>query len=131
MSLAGFIAGPNDDVTRLFAWYGVAIADAIANPGDPFNTTGMVVMGKRSFIIIDNPNRWVAPDGTAFPWSAFVLTRSPRASVTKGETLEFFLRPTCDAEAVKQFFRKRLTASHTVKPRVITVDKNAVYPKSL
>ena len=91
MSLDGFIAGPNDDVTRLFAWYGNAIADTIADLGDPLKTTGAVVMGKRSFTIIDSPNGWVAPDGTAFPWPVFVLTHEPRASVTKGATTFTFV----------------------------------------
>jgi dihydrofolate reductase len=91
MSLDGFIAGPNDDMTRLFAWYGDAIADAIEDFGDPLNTTGAVVMGKRSFTIIHNPNGWVAPDGTAFPWPVFVLTHSPQATVTKGATTFTFV----------------------------------------
>lgn len=91
MSLDGFIAGPNDDVTRLFAWYGNAIADTIADFGDPLKTTGAVVMGKRSFTLIDNPNGWMAPDGTAFPWPVFVLTHEPRASVTKGATTFTFV----------------------------------------
>jgi transposase-like protein len=36
-----------------------------------------------------------------------------------------------DAQAAKRFFTKALGASHTVTPRVITVDKNAAYPKAL
>ena len=53
--------------------------------------------------------RWI-PKGT--PWSS-----SPRA--------------TRDAQAAKRFFAKALGASHMVTPRVITVDKNAAYPKAL
>jgi IS6 family transposase len=45
-------------------------------------------------------------------------------------TLEFLLSPTRDAQAAKRLFSKVLTASHTVTPRVITVDKNAAYPKA-
>ncbi len=48
-----------------------------------------------------------------------------------GNTLEFWLSPTRDAHAAKQFFAKALTASHTTSPRMITVDKNASYPKAL
>jgi transposase-like protein len=44
--------------------------------------------------------------------------------------LEFLLSPTRDAEAAKGFFSKILAASHIVEPRVITVDKNAAYPKA-
>jgi IS6 family transposase len=48
-----------------------------------------------------------------------------------GNTVEFLLSPTRDAEAAKAFFHKTLSAAHTVTPRVITVDKNAAYPKAL
>lgn len=41
------------------------------------------------------------------------------------------MNATRDAQAVKRFFAKALQASHTVTPRVITVDKNAAYPKAL
>ncbi len=45
-----------------------------------------MIMGKRSFEIIDSPEGWVAPDGTAFAWPVFVLTREAREPVTKGKT---------------------------------------------
>jgi transposase, IS6 family len=54
-----------------------------------------------------------------------------RAVDAEGNTLEFFLSATRDAQAVKRFFSKTLQAFHTVVPRVITVDKNAAYPKAL
>src|SRR5512133_178661 len=53
-----------------------------------------------------------------------------RAVDSDGNTLEFLLSPTRDAEAAKGFFSKTLTAPHTTTPRVITVDKNAAYPKA-
>jgi transposase-like protein len=53
-----------------------------------------------------------------------------RAMDSQGNTLEFLLSPTRDAEAAKRFFSKTLTASHTTEPRVINVDKNAAYPKA-
>jgi IS6 family transposase len=49
---------------------------------------------------------------------------------SQGHTLEFRLSPTRDAEAAKRFFSKTLAAPHTTTPRVITVDKNAAYPKA-
>jgi transposase, IS6 family len=49
---------------------------------------------------------------------------------SEGNTLEFLLSPTRAAEAAKRFFSKTLAASHTSEPRVITVDKNAAYPKA-
>ena len=54
-----------------------------------------------------------------------------RAVDSQGNTLEFLLSETRDAQAAKRFFSKALTAPHTVTPRVITVDKNAAYPKAL
>ena len=36
-----------------------------------------------------------------------------------------------DSAAATRFFRKALGASHTVTPRVITVDKDPAYPKAL
>jgi transposase, IS6 family len=51
-----------------------------------------------------------------------------RAVDSEGNTLEFMLSATRDAEAAERFFRQALRASHTVPPRVITVDKNAAYP---
>jgi IS6 family transposase len=53
-----------------------------------------------------------------------------RAVDSLGNTLDFFLSTTRDAQAAKHFFRKVLTTPHTVPPRVITVDKNAAYPKA-
>lgn len=53
-----------------------------------------------------------------------------RAVDSQGNTLEFLLSATRDAQAAKRFFSKALAASHAVTPRVITVDKNAAYPKA-
>jgi transposase, IS6 family len=47
-----------------------------------------------------------------------------------GNTLEFLLSPTRNAQAAKRFFSKALAAAHVSTPRVITVDKNAAYPKA-
>jgi transposase, IS6 family len=54
-----------------------------------------------------------------------------RAVDSAGNTLEFLLSATRDATSAKRFFAKTLGAAHTVIPRVITVDKNAAYPKAL
>jgi transposase-like protein len=53
-----------------------------------------------------------------------------RAVDSQGNTLEFLLSPTRNAQAAKRFFSKALAAPHTSTPRVITVDKNAAYPKA-
>jgi transposase, IS6 family len=79
-----------------------------------------------------------------------------RAVDSEGNTLEFFLSPTGDAEAAKRFFVKALHSTAgsapqarpveeqvahqsaptdpkttTPTPRVINVDKNAAYPKAI
>jgi transposase, IS6 family len=54
-----------------------------------------------------------------------------RAVDSQGNTLEFLLSPSRDAEAAKGFFLKTLAASHSTKPRVINVDKNAASPQAL
>jgi transposase, IS6 family len=51
-----------------------------------------------------------------------------RAVDSTGATLDFMLTSTRDADAAERFFRQVLQASHTLTPRVITVDKNAAYP---
>src|SRR5712691_10452766 len=53
-----------------------------------------------------------------------------RAVDSQRNTLEFLLSPRRDAEAAKRFFTKALAAPHISTPRVITVDKNAAYPKA-
>jgi transposase-like protein len=60
-----------------------------------------------------------------------VWTYLYRAVDSQGNTLEFLLSQTHDSQAAKGFFTKALKSSHTVTPRVITVDKNAAYPKAL
>jgi len=77
-----------------------------------------------------------------------------RAVNSEGNTIEFFLSPTRDAQAAKHFFLKALYSiadsayqAHSVEkqvfqplaatnraaslPRVINVDKNAAYPKAI
>jgi len=53
-----------------------------------------------------------------------------RAVDSSGNTLDFLLSPTRDAEAASRFLLKTLATSHSSKPRVINVDKNAAYPKA-
>jgi IS6 family transposase len=53
-----------------------------------------------------------------------------RAVDSQGNTLEFWLSATRDAEAAKRFFANTLATPHTTTPRVINVDKNAAYPKA-
>ncbi len=54
-----------------------------------------------------------------------------RAVDSTGKTLDFLITAKRDAAAAKRFFRKALKAAHNQEPRVITVDKNAAYPKAI
>ncbi|MFK8184564.1 MAG: IS6 family transposase [Phormidesmis sp.] len=54
-----------------------------------------------------------------------------RAVDSEGNTLDFMLSAKRDAKAAKRFLSKVLNASHTIEPRVITVDKNAAYPPAI
>ncbi len=54
-----------------------------------------------------------------------------RAVDSEGNTLDFMLSAKRDTKAAKRFFKKVLNASHTIEPRVITVDKNAAYPPAI
>ncbi len=47
---------------------------------------------------------------------------------SQGNTIDFLLRAKRDKVAAKRFLKKALQASHSSKPRVINVDKNAAYP---
>lgn len=54
-----------------------------------------------------------------------------RAVDSEGNTLELHLSATRDAPTAKRFFAKALGAFHAMTLRVMTVDKNAAYPKAL
>lgn len=54
-----------------------------------------------------------------------------RAVDSQGNALDFLLTAKRDALAAKRFFHKTLKAVHTSTPKVITVDKNPAYPKTI
>jgi dihydrofolate reductase len=97
VSLDGYITGPNpgpgqplgEGGDRIFAWMKPYEETSFRDNevlGGALESTGAVIMGKRSFEIIDGPEGWVAPDGTAFEWPVFVLTHEAWEPVTKGKT---------------------------------------------
>ena len=97
VSLDGFITGPNprpgqplgEGGDRIFAWMKPYEETSFRDNevlSDALESTGAVIMGKRSFEIIDGPEGWVAPDGSAFEWPVFVLTHEAREPVIKGKT---------------------------------------------
>jgi dihydrofolate reductase len=91
VSLDGFIADTNDDVSLLFAWFASAWDRFYEVAGDPLNECGAVIMGRRSFDMIDGEQGWVFPDGTAPDWPVIVLQSHARASVKKGKTHYHFV----------------------------------------
>jgi dihydrofolate reductase len=91
VSLDGFIADKNGDVSLVFAWFGSAMENFNEIAGDALNESGAVIMGHRSFDQIDSENGWVFPDGTAPDWPVIVMQSQARASVKKGKTQFHFV----------------------------------------
>ncbi|HEX6507128.1 MAG TPA: dihydrofolate reductase family protein [Chloroflexota bacterium] len=90
VSLDGFIADKNDDVSEVFAWFANAWDRFYEIAGDPVNETGAVIMGRRSFEQIYSEQGWVFPDGTAPGWPVIVLQSLPREPEKKGNTQFYF-----------------------------------------
>jgi len=87
MSLDGFIAGPNHEIEPLHDW----IFEERATAGkalleEALAATGAVIMGRRTFDLVDGPQGWLGPDGTPFALPVFVLTSEALEPVTKGVT---------------------------------------------
>lgn len=91
VSVDGFIASKNDDVTEVFAWMGSGMEQLHAVMGDAINETGAVIMGHRSFDQIYSEQGWVFKDGTAPGWPVIVLQSQSREPVKKGKTQFFFV----------------------------------------
>jgi dihydrofolate reductase len=91
MSLDGFIADKNDDVSEVFAWFASAWDRFYEGAGDPLNETGAVIMGRRSFDQIYGEQGWVFPDGTAPDWPVIVLQSHAREPVKQGKTQFYFV----------------------------------------
>jgi dihydrofolate reductase len=91
VSLDGFIANKNDDVSEVFAWMGSAMEQFHEIAGDSLNETGAVIMGHRSFNQIDGEQGWIMPDGTRLPWPVIVLQSQARDPVKKSHTHYHFV----------------------------------------
>ncbi|HET9493174.1 MAG TPA: dihydrofolate reductase family protein [Chloroflexia bacterium] len=99
MSLDGFIAGPNDDVSRLFGWYFSGDREIPIQDGnmslrvtpesaevleDAFKQTGAMVAGRRMF---DLSQAWAGHPPFA---PAFILTHNPpREWIKEGSPFTF------------------------------------------
>src|SRR5436853_6110592 len=91
VSLDGFIAGKNDDVSEVFAWMGSAMEQFHEVVGDALGENGAVIMGRRKFDMINSEHGWVFPDGTAPDWPVIVLQSQAREPVKKGKTQYYFV----------------------------------------
>lgn len=91
VSLDGFIADKNDDVSLVFAWMGRAMERFHEVVGEGMNEGGAVVMGHRSFDQIDGEQGWIMPDGTPLPWPVVVMQSQPREPVKKAHTQYYFV----------------------------------------
>jgi len=91
VSLDGFIADKNDDVTEVFAWMGRAMERFHEVVGEGMNEGGAVIMGRRSFNQIYSEQGWVMPDGTPLPWPVVVMQSRARAPEKKGHTQFYFV----------------------------------------
>src|SRR5579875_3266497 len=91
VSLDGFIADKNDDVTEVFAWMGKAMERFHEVVGEGMNEGGAVVMGRRSFDQIDGEQGWIMPDGTPLPWPVVVMQSQAREPVKKSHTQYYFV----------------------------------------
>src|SRR5436853_320768 len=91
VSLDGFIADKNDDVTEVFAWMGKAMERFHEVVGEGMNEGGAVIMGRRSFNQIYSEQGWVMPDGTPLPWPVVVMQSQAREPVKKGHTQFYFV----------------------------------------
>lgn len=91
MSLDGFIADKNDDVSEVFAWFATSWEQFHAVAGDFLTESGAVIMGHRSFAMIDGEQGFVFPDGTAPDWPVIVLQSQVREPVKKGRTQYYFV----------------------------------------
>jgi dihydrofolate reductase len=101
VSLDGFIADKNDDVSEVFAWMGRAMEHFHEVVGDSFNDAGAVIMGHRSFNQIDSEQGWILPDGTPLPWPVVVLQSQAREPVKKGHTQFYFVTDGIEAAVAK------------------------------
>ena len=54
-----------------------------------------------------------------------------RAVDSNEDTIDFMLSAKRNRKAAKRFFKKALNSNHNQIPRVITVDKNPVYPSAI
>src|SRR5690349_926936 len=91
VSLDGFIADKNDDITEVFAWMGRAMERFHEVVGEEaMNVVGVVVTVHWSFNQTDGEQGWIMADGTPLPSSVVVMQSQAREPVKKGHTQYYF-----------------------------------------
>ncbi len=101
VSLDGFIADKNDDVSEVFAWMGSNMEHFFEVAGEQMSKTGAVIMGHRSFDQIYSEQGWVMPDGTPIPGPVVVLQSQPRAPENRGQTQFYFVTDGIESAIMK------------------------------
>lgn len=86
VSIDGYIAGPNDTIGTLHDWMFVGDRPGKDMLAAALARVGAVVMGRRTFDMVDSPEGWKTPDGTPLTAPVFVLVREARPSVGRGAT---------------------------------------------
>jgi hypothetical protein len=90
VSLDGFIADKNDDVSEVFAWFSSAWSRLYEVAGGPLGEGSAEITGHRSFNMIDGENGRIWPDGTAVPEQVIVLQSQARESVKRSSQYRAF-----------------------------------------
>lgn len=75
-SLDGFISGPNDDIS----WQD-AYSQVDYGYNDFFSTVGAIILGRRTFDLINTKSPW------PYPISTFVLTNRPLQNLAKNSNI--------------------------------------------
>lgn len=101
VSLDGFIADKNGDVSLVFAWMGRAMDRFHEVVGEGLNDGGAVIMGRRTFDDIYSERGWVMPDGTPLPWPVVVMQSQARAPEKKSHTQFYFVTDGIHAAVAK------------------------------
>src|SRR5579862_6617715 len=101
VTLDGFIADKNDDVSEVFAWMGKAMERFHEVVGEGMNEGGAVIMGHRSFDQIYGEQGWIMPDGTPLPWPVVVMQSQARAPEKKSHTQFYFVTDGIQAAMAK------------------------------
>ncbi len=101
VSLDGFIASRDDDVSEVFAWMGSNMEHFFEVAGEHLQEVGVVIMGHRSFDQIYSEQGWVMPDGTPILAPVVVMQSQAREPVKKGQSQFYFVTDGIESAVAK------------------------------